>query len=357
MHGVRKRKRGWAVVALVCLALVAAACGSDSKSSSGGSSGSSGGSSATISKNGKDFTIGNAIGGPRNDQAYFQSVYEGAQTAAKTYGVKLSVADSLEGDQAAAADAIRNLATGNKLVIADITIASSVLPVAAQMADTTFIVPSGFYKPGEASANVFGYVTIYGYPTYPMGQIAAKLTKTKKLGYVTGPVFPIERTAFEGFKRGAQSIDPSIQVIETVISGYSDVPGAKQAASAQIASGADVLYGFVDAGFVGIQQAAQESGKDVKLFSPVVDRCDRGDNIVGNNRSDISKMVELAVKDYVDGNLPKPTRAYNLDVPEVQRFELCPKWRKPDLVKQADDTIAKIKSGELKLPTEVTAGT
>jgi basic membrane lipoprotein Med (substrate-binding protein (PBP1-ABC) superfamily) len=340
---------------LICVAVIATACGSDSTSK--GSTSSSAGSGSTAAKNGKDFTIGNAIGGPRNDQAYFQSVYEGAQTAAKTYGVKLSVADSLEADQAAAADAIRNLATGNKLVVADITIASSVLPVAAQMNDTTFIVPSGFYKPGEASANVYGYVTIYGYPTYPMGQIAAKLTKSKKLGYVTGPVFPIERTALEGFKRGAQSIDPTIQVIETVIGGYSDVPGAKQAASAQIASGADVLYGFVDAGFVGIQQAAQESGKDIKLFSPVVDRCDRGDNIVGNNRSDISRMVELAVKDYVDGTLPTPTKAYNLDVPEVQRFELCPKWKKPELVQQADDTVAKIKSGELKLPKEVTAGT
>jgi hypothetical protein len=41
----------------------------------------------------------------------------------------------------------------------------------------------------------------------------------------------------------------------------------------------------------------------------------------------------------------------------VQRFELCPNWRKPELTKQADETVAAIKSGELELPDSVTAGT
>src|ERR1700736_5304994 len=118
VHGARKRRNGLAVaIALICVSIAATACSSGSTSN--GSSGTTASSAAGGSTpTGKTFTMGNAIGGPRNDQAYFQSVYEGARTAAKTYGVKLSVADSLEGDQAAAADAIRNLATGNKLVIA-----------------------------------------------------------------------------------------------------------------------------------------------------------------------------------------------------------------------------------------------
>lgn len=300
------------------------------------------------------FTVGIALGAPKNDQAYFQSVFEGASGGAKTAGAEFTVIDNLT-DETAAGDAIRNLSETNKVVVADITLLGALIPVAQEHPEVQYIVTSGFFKEGDVPANVHGYVTVYGWPAYPMGVIAATITKSGKLGYITGPTFPIERTALAGFKAGAQSVKPDIQVVETVIDSYSDVPGAKNAASAQIASGVDVLYGFIDAGFVGLQQAADESGKDVKLFSPVVDRCDRGKNIVGNNVSDIKAMTAAAVNDFVKGTLPL-TKAYGLEDEKIQYFNLCSGFQTPDLTPLADKTVASIKDGSLKLPAEVTAG-
>jgi basic membrane lipoprotein Med (substrate-binding protein (PBP1-ABC) superfamily) len=302
-----------------------------------------------------DFTVGIALGAPKNDQAYFQSVFEGASSGADSAGAKYTVIDNLT-DETAAGDAIRNLSEANDLVVADITLLGALVPVAQEHPDVQYIVTSGFFKEGDVPANVHGYVTVYGWPAYPMGVVAATVSKSGKLGYITGPTFPIERTALAGFKAGAQSVKPDIQVVETVIDSYSDVPGAKNAAAAQIASGVDVLYGFIDAGFVGLQQAADESGKDVKLFSPVVDRCDRGSNIVGNNVSDIKAMTAAAVNDYVKGSLPL-TKAYGLEDEKIQYFNLCSGFQTPELTKLADDTVASIKDGSLKLPAEVTAGT
>jgi basic membrane lipoprotein Med (substrate-binding protein (PBP1-ABC) superfamily) len=301
-----------------------------------------------------DFSVGIALGAPKNDQAYFQSVFEGASSGAETAGAEFTVIDNLT-DETAAGDAIRNLSDANKLVVADITLLGALIPVAQENPDVQYIVTSGFFKDGDVPANVHGYVTVYGWPAYPMGVIAATISKSAKLGYITGPTFPIERTALAGFKAGAQSVNPDIQVVETVIDSYSDVPGAKNAASAQIASGVDVLYGFIDAAFVGLQQAADESGKDVKLFSPVVDRCDRGDNIVGNNVSDIKAMTASAVNDFVTGNLPL-TNAYGLEDEKIQYFNLCSGFQTPDLTSLADKTVASIKDGSLELPAEVTAG-
>lgn len=344
----------------LALALVIAACGGDDSDSgsttpdapsTSGSAGTTGAPDGTNS----DFSVGIALGAPRNDQAYFQSVYEGATAGADELGVASSVIDNLT-DETAATDAVRTLSEDNDLVIVDITIVGAMLPVAEANPDTQYVVTSGYFAPGEAPDNVHGYVTVYGWATYPMGQIAATISKTGKLGYITGPTFPIERTALAGFTEGAKSINPDIEVVETVINSYSDVPGAKQAAEAQIASGVDVLYGFIDAGFVGLQQAADDSNKDVVLFSPVVDRCDRGDNIVGNNVSDIKTMTAQIVTDFATGNLPTPTQAYGLEDERIQHFNLCPGFQDPDLVALADKTVTAIRDGSLVLPASVTAG-
>lgn len=362
--------------AVVALALVAAACGSDTKSSSNSlpaSSASSqdpaaskpaattaavGSAPAETSSAGtgtavKDFSVGVALGGSRNDQSYFQSVFEGAQRGAKDHGAKLTVVDNLI-DETAAGDAIRNL-SNNTVVVVDITLFASLVPVAEQNPKTTYIVSSGFFAPGDVPKNVHGYVDVYGWATYPMGQIAAKLSKTGKLGYITGGTFPIERTALAGFTEGAKSINPNIQVVETVVSNTADVAGAKQATAAQISSGVDIVYGFIDAGFVGLQQAADESGKDISLFGVVVDRCDRGKNIVGNNLADYTAVVAGAIDDFASGNLPSPTRAYGLENEKMQQFNLCPTFQTPELVKLAKETVAAIKDGSLKLPASVTA--
>ena len=339
----------WRFVALAtAVAFIASSCGS-----SGGSA-TTDAVATTDTVAAADFSLGVALGAPRNDQAYFQSVFEGAEQGASDHGAKLSVVDNLT-DETAAGDAIRTLSEENKLVVADITLYASVIPAAEQHPNTTYLVSSGFFAPGSVPSNVYGYVTVYGWATYPMGQIAAKLSKTGKLGYITGPTFPIERTALAGFTAGAKSINPNIEVVETVISSYSDVPGAKQAAAAQISSGVDVLYGFIDAAFVGLQQAADEAGKGTLLFSPVVDRCDRGENIIGNNVSDIKAMMARAVADYASGKLPPTTKAYGLEDEKIQYFNLCPNFQKADLVDLSTKTVAAIRDGSLQLPADVTA--
>ncbi len=297
------------------------------------------------------ISFGLALGGPRNDQAYFQSVYEGVVA----YGGNPSIVDNLGGDETAAGDAIRNLTEEHDLVVADITVFGSVLPVAEENPDTTYIITSGFFAQGDVPDNIYGYVTVYGWATYPMGVIAGTLSETGKIGYITGPTFPIERTALAGYTQGARSVNPDIEVVETVVSSYSDVPGTQQAAAAQIASGVDILYGFVDAGFVGLQQAADEATSEVLLFSPVVDRCDRGDNIVGNNVSDIPAMVTAAIGDFANGTLPPRTAAYGLEDESIQFFNLCSGYQDAELVALATGTVAAIKDGSLQLPSEVTA--
>src|SRR5208283_2516024 len=89
--------------------------------------------------------------------------------------------------------------------------------------------------------------------------LAAKLTKSKKIG-VTGPVEVGDaKTYIDGFLQGVQSVDKSITISKTWTGSFSDVALMTAAAKTHIASGADVLTGSSQS-VVGSIGAAKDAG-------------------------------------------------------------------------------------------------
>lgn len=76
---------------------------------------------------------------------------------------------------------------------------------------------------------------------YLAGMAASGVTKTKKLGIVAG--FPLSVVAWDinAFQRGAQAIDPDVEVIATFVNTWFDPVKEGQAAEAMIEQGADVI--------------------------------------------------------------------------------------------------------------------
>ena len=107
--------------------------------------------------------------------------------------------------------------------------------------------------------NVFAYTAAAEEGCYVNGVIAAKLTKSKKIG-VTGPVEVGDaKTCIDGFTQGVAATDSSVQVSKTWTGSFSDVAKMTEAAKAHIASGADVLTGSSQS-VVGSIGAAKDAG-------------------------------------------------------------------------------------------------
>ncbi len=136
---------------------------------------------------------------------------------------------------------------------------------------------------------------------------------------------------------------PDIKVASVTVGSLSDAAKAKEATSAQIANGADVIYAFQDAGLPGVLDAVKESGKTVKVFNPTTDRCDESPALIGYAFQDTRVMVGHILEDYKAGKLPTQPRFYALDDPSVQALKLCPGNDKYQAV--VTDTTSKINSG------------
>jgi basic membrane protein A and related proteins len=107
--------------------------------------------------------------------------------------------------------------------------------------------------------NVYAYTAAAEQGGYVNGVLAAKLTKSKKIG-VTGPLEVGDaKTYIDGFVQGVASVDPAITVSKTWTGSFSDVALMTAAAKTHIANGADILTGSSQS-VVGSIGAAKDAG-------------------------------------------------------------------------------------------------
>jgi basic membrane lipoprotein Med (substrate-binding protein (PBP1-ABC) superfamily) len=125
--------------------------------------------------------------------------------------------------------------------------------VAGDYPDVAFAFGSGL---GPADPNFAVFDNWIHEPAFMAGMIAGGMTETNTLGVVGGYPVPEVNRLVNAFIAGAKDANPEVQVLVTFINSWFDPAAAKEAALAQIDSGADVLY----AERAGVIEAAAENG-------------------------------------------------------------------------------------------------
>jgi len=125
--------------------------------------------------------------------------------------------------------------------------------VAADYPEIAFVFGSGL---GPTDPNTSVFDNWIHEPAYLSGMLAGGLTKTGKIGVVGGYPVPEVNRLINAFTAGAKEVNPEAKVLVTFINSWFDPAAAKEAALAQIDSGADVLF----AERFGVIEAAAENG-------------------------------------------------------------------------------------------------
>jgi len=134
---------------------------------------------------------------------------------------------------------------------------SSVQEIAVDFPNTTFAWGTAVDTSGIP--NIFSYEAASDQGGFVFGVMAAKMTKSKVIGII-GPIETGDAKLYvDGFTAGVTSVDPSIQILKTYTGSFSDVALASEAATTQIAAGADILTGSAQM-VVGAIGKAQEAG-------------------------------------------------------------------------------------------------
>lgn len=251
------------------MAMTFAGCGSSSKGTTGGSEdttavtqeGEKNEDKGSVSEVSKMCTITDT--GGINDQSFNQSVWEGLQQVEKDTGIEVSYLESKQTSEFIT-NMDKMIDAGNQLIWGNgYTVADATLEAAQMNLDVTFGVIDFAFS--EVPENVFGVTFRAQESSFLAGYVAARTTKTDKVGFVGGQK-SATIDAFEwGYKAGvayaAKELGREIQVDSQYAETFADSAKGKAIANKMYNSGADVIFHAAGGTGLGVIEAAKEANK------------------------------------------------------------------------------------------------
>ena len=199
--------------------------------------------------------------GGKFDKSFNEAAYNGAEQWKKETGGTyhdLEIQAEAQREQA-----VRKFAQAgySPIVVTGFSFADTLNKVAPDFPNIHFVqidsvvdqpnVQSVVYKSNDAS--------------YLAGVLAAKTSKTGKVGFVGGMDIPLIHAFFCGYKEGFMATNKDGQVFEnytgTTAAAWNDPTTAGELAKADFDKGADIVYAAAGASGLGVIQAAKDGGK------------------------------------------------------------------------------------------------
>ena len=284
-----------------------------------------------------------------NDQSFNQSAWEGLKRAEKDFGIKVAYKESKQDADYAPnmetlTDAGYDLIWGIGFLMGD-----AIKETAEINPDQKYAIIDFSYGP-ETPKNVACAVFQEEEPSFLVGYIAGKMTKTNKVGFVGGIKFPLIEKFEYGYMAGVKLANPDVEVLRQYAESFTDAAKGKAITNNMYQQGADIVFHASGGVGDGVIEAAKEKGKwaigvdkDQNFLAPdnvLTSAMKRVDNAI----YDIGKR--LIAGEFVGGD----TVAYNLKNEGVGIAPTSNKHVPAEILQEVDGLIAKIKAGEIVVP-------
>lgn len=287
-----------------------------------------------------------------NDQSFNQSSWQGLQDLEKNTGAKVSYLESKQ-----ETDYVTNLDKvvdgDNKLVWGiGFAMSDAILNSAKTNPDVSYAIVDNSYG-DETPANVTGVMFSAQEPSFVVGYIAGKTTKTDKVGFIggiTGNIIDQFQYGYEaGVQYAAKELGKPITVDVQYAESFSDPSKGKAIANKMFSSGCDIIFQAAGGTGVGVIEAAKESNK----FAIGVDR-DQAylapDNVLTSALKLVNVAVEKLSTDAINGEkIGGKTYTYGLKEDAVG-IPTENKNMDPEVYKAALELEEKIKDGTVVPP-------
>jgi basic membrane protein A and related proteins len=299
------------VAAPAALALALAGCGG-STGDSGSDGSATGDAAAGAPTDDSDcasedvFCIGLVTDtGKVDDKSFNQSAHEGAMAAAEELGGFYKYIETQDTKDYAANIGQFTNKSYDVIVTVGFLMVDATAEAAAGSPDTKFIGVDQFYDADAVTAtNLTGLIFPADQAGYAAGFLAAKMTKTNKLGNVLGQEIPTVTAFADGFKNGAESVNPDISVAAVFHpagdNAFTDPVWGAGEAKKMLSQGADVIFGAGgQTGNGALQEVAKASGAGTDVFCIGVDS-DQWDTVPAAQPCLITSAMKLITQGVTD---------------------------------------------------------
>jgi len=226
------------------------------------------GTTAAPASTGPAHRVAMVLPGLKTDEAFNQYTYEGMMRAAKDFNLETAYKEEVKQDEQV--EVIRQFAqAGYDIIIGQGgQFGEALQTVAKEYPKQNFVFSVATDTGGVP--NLTAATVSYSHAGYIAGVMACNVTKNNKIAMILGEWYDPHRQMFASFEKGAQTCGKQVEVKSVATGSWSDVNKAREAALALVADGVDVLMPCLDAAYVGVLTAAQDS-KGVLIVGSVVD--------------------------------------------------------------------------------------
>jgi basic membrane protein A len=270
--------------------------------------------------------------------------------AALTAAAKDGVIDYVYSESVATADyprAVREYAEQGAQIIwgESFTVEADVRKVATEYPKIGFLMGSG----GKPQANNFGVFQTYNHEAaYLAGVMAGKMSKTGVFGTVGGFPIPEVNVPVNAFRLGVKQVRPDAKFLIAYIRTWFDPAKAKEAATAQIDSGADILFGER----IGTADGAQ--ARNVLSVGNYLDYTPRYPKTVFANAVWMFRpIIDAFIADFRAGNpMNKDYSQYSLMKYGGNELVYAKDLVTPEAIAAMEERKTAIMSGKLEIPVD-----
>ena len=207
-----------------------------------------------------DISVGIVLGeGSINDESFNQATWEGLKQAEEEFGIDVKYLESKQ-----QSDYIPNIETlideDTDLIIGvGYQLKDAIQSSAENYPEINFAILDETYE--NIPSNVIPVVFNEQESAYLTGVIAAKMSKTNKVGFIGGLPAPSVVKYQYGYKYGAETTNKDVQVYEQYTNTFTDQAKGKAIANQMHTSGVDVILGAAGDCGTGAIEAAKENNK------------------------------------------------------------------------------------------------
>lgn len=350
-----KRKSGLALSLVLAAGTLLSACGT----------GEEGAKSGAGEKEAADFKVGMVTDtGGVDDKSFNQSAWEGLTKFGKENNLEegkgykylqSGEAAEYEPNLTKFSDAGYDLTYGIGFLLED-----AVQKVAEQNKDAHFALVDSLLMDENSKPvfldNVANITFREEQGSFLVGVVAAKHTKSNKIGFVGGVDSPLIKKFENGFKAGVKAVNPEAEVFVQYAENFNAPEKGATIASAMYDKGADIIYhaaGGTGNGVFTEAKNRKKSGKEVWVIG--VDRDQHEEGMPENvTLTSMVKRVDVAVYDVtkraMEGDFPGGKEVvFGL---EEDGVGIAPTTENisEETVKLVDEWKQKILNGEVKVP-------
>ena len=198
-----------------------------------------------------------------NDQSFNQSAWEGAKRLMEDYpNLDISYIESHQ-----EADYMSNIETAvdndsDMVIGVGFKIAATLKEAAKVYPEVDFLMVDNVYD--ETPENVQTISFDEEQSGYLAGLIAAKSTKTNKVGFVGGMDIPTCSRFADGFEKALKEVNPEIKFYKQFTNSFTDAAKAKSISLQMVTNDVDIIFAAAGGGNIGTFETARE--KNVKVI-------------------------------------------------------------------------------------------